>query len=70
MRKIYRKLSEDQIARGVIFSSSLSNSTVYDGETVHEVREDTLNKDKVIERLKDDKFFNNGPWKYNIIRTK
>ena len=56
MKKVYRKLTKDQIKRGVIFSSCLSGTkTQTEDGIMHEV-------------LKDDKFFNNSQWSYNIIR--
>lgn len=65
MRKKYLKLTEDQKARGVIFSSQLKGST-----TIHEVfkTDDPTEARKKIERLLDDKFFNNSPFKYNEVR--
>jgi len=67
MRKVYKKLTEDQKSRGVIFSSQLRPGTI-----IHEVTKDNLydcskgtNK---IELLKDDSFFNNSLFKYNEIR--
>lgn len=69
MRKIYRKLTKDQKERGVIFSSTLSKATTeLAGDTIHEVFATDKDKWITIERLKDDSFFNNSPWKYNIIR--
>lgn len=69
MRKIYRSLTADQKARGVIFSSTLSKATTeLAGDIIHEVFETDFDKWAKIERLKDDKFFNGSPWKYNIIR--
>ena len=69
MRKIYKKLTKDQINRGVIFSSCLS---VYKFETIedtiHEVLNTQKDKDEIIRRLKDDKFFKNSHFKFNIIR--
>ena len=44
-------------------------TTELDGDTIHEVFADDPNKYRKIENLKDDKFFNDSPWKYNIIRT-
>ena len=65
-----KKLKKEQIERGVIFSSTLSKTTTeLDGDTIHEVFADDPNKYRKIENLKDDKFFNDSPWKYNIIRT-
>lgn len=70
MIKVYKKLTADQKARGVIFSSCLSKCrSELIGDTIHEVKMDDPDKDETIRRLKDDKFFNGSPWKYNIIRT-
>ena len=72
MRKIYKRLTADQKERGVIFSSTLSRATTeLAGDTIHEVLEIDRDKYDIIERLKDDKFFNDNTcgWKYNIIRT-
>lgn len=63
MRKVYKDLTPDQKARGVIFSSELVG-----GGKVHEVLADDENKHKTIERLLDDKFFNSSSYKYNLIR--
>lgn len=69
MRKLYRKLTDDQKARGVIFSSTLSRfKNEQPNDYVHEVKEDTPDKNEVIRRLMDDSFFRNSPFKYNIIR--
>lgn len=71
MRKIYRELTEDQKARGVIFSSTLSRYTKeLSTDYMHEVFETDDDKWEQIDRLRDDKFFNNNTcgWKYNIIR--
>ena len=69
MRKIYRKLTKDQKERGVIFSSALSKATTeLAGDTIHEVFIDDPDKYETIANLKNDKFFNVSPWKYNIIR--
>ncbi len=70
MQKVYKKLTKDQKERGVIFSSCLSKSiTEIPSDTIHEVMKGDPNKDKVIQRLNDDRFFRDGPWKYNIIRS-
>lgn len=70
MRKIYRKLTKDQKERGIIFSSTLSRyTTELTTDTIHEVHKDDPDAYNKIQRLKDDKFFNNSPWKYNIIRS-
>jgi len=63
MKKKYLKLTKDQKERGVIFSSQLIPSNM-----IHEVKIDQDDKNEVIERLKDDKFFNNSHFLYNEIR--
>jgi len=63
MRKVYKDLTVEQKIRGVIFSSELVG-----GSSVHEVLETTENKEVVIARLLDDKFFNSSHYKYNLIR--
>lgn len=69
MKKIRKKLTQDQRARGVIFSSTLSyDTTEHIEDTRHEVFQDDADKYEKIERLLDDKFFNKSPWKYNIVR--
>ena len=69
MRKINKKLSKEQIERGVIFTSTLSRSTTESlDDTTHEVLDSDRDKSDQIRRLLDDSFFNNSPWKYNIIR--
>jgi hypothetical protein len=69
MRKVYKKLTEDQKKRNVIFSSCLS---VYNYETsdgiIHEVLNTDEDKNEQIRRLLDDKFFNSSHFKFNIIR--
>ena len=65
MRKKYLALTDDQKERGIIFSSQLRP-----GGTLHEVNKDDADKWEQIRRLKDDKFFNNRPYKYNEIRGK
>lgn len=69
MKKIYKKLTNEQKAKGVIFSSCLSvGRTELETDTIHEVLNTNENKELIIRRLKDDKFFNSSPWKFNIIR--
>lgn len=63
MRKVYKSLTDDQKARGVIFSSQLLG-----GGTIHEVFRDQYEGQKIIERLLDDKFFNGSHYKANEIR--
>ena len=72
MRKIYKQLTDDQRARGVIFSSTLSACTTeLANDTIHEVMESDSDKWECIDRLRDDRFFNGNTcgWKYNIIRN-
>lgn len=70
MRKIYKSLTEEQKSRGIIFSSTLSRyTTELTTDTMHEVHKDDPDKHRVISNLKDDSFFNDSPWKYNIIRS-
>lgn len=70
MRKIYRKLTKEQKERGVIFASTLSRHTFECADDLtHEVFATDPDKYDQIRRLKDDKFFDNSPWKYNIIRN-
>jgi hypothetical protein len=63
MKKKYKELTEEQKARGVIFSSELVG-----GGIVHEVLKDDEDKNVVIARLLNDRFFNDSPYKYNLIR--
>ena len=64
MTKKYLKLTKEQKERGVIFSSELIG-----GGQIHEVLGTDEDIEKTIERLKDDKFFNNSPYSYNEIRS-
>ena len=66
MKKVYKKLTEDQKARKIVFSSQLMPDN---DPTIHEVHENDPEKNKTIERLKNDSFFNNSPWAYNLIRS-
>jgi len=70
MQKLYRKLTKEQKDRGIIFTSTLSPHPTNDleGLTTHEVFVDDEDKYQRIARLKDDRFFNNSHYKYNIIR--
>jgi mannose/fructose-specific phosphotransferase system component IIA len=65
MKKKCSKLTEEQKSRGVIFSSELVG-----GGIVHEVLNTMTEKEqrRRITNLKDDKFFNNSSFKYNLIR--
>ena len=69
MKKIYKKLTEEQKKRGVIFSSCLSEYR-YEliEDTIHEVLKDDDDSNEEIKRLKDDKFFNGSHWNFNILR--
>jgi hypothetical protein len=70
VRKLYKKLTKEQINRGVIFSSTLSPYRFETKETnTHEVFKDDFDLNEHIKRLKDNKFFNESHFKYNIIRT-
>lgn len=64
MKKKYLKLTQDQKARGVVFSSQLKPGT-----TIHEVFATDKDKEEVIKRLLNDKFFNNSPFEVNEIRS-
>ena len=64
MTKKYLKLTDEQKSRGVIFSSQLQSGTI-----IHEVLATDEDRNEVIERLLNDKFFNNSPYKYNEIRN-
>jgi len=76
MKKIYKELTQEQLSRGVIFSSCLSESRNERKEdNIHEViskKIDNLteknNQEETIKRLLNDKFFDNSHFKYNIIR--
>jgi hypothetical protein len=69
VQKVYKKLSEDQKNRSVIFSSCLSPYRFETKDaTIHEVFSFDVEKHEKIERLKDDKFFNKSHFKFNIIR--
>jgi hypothetical protein len=71
MRTIKKKLSKEQIERGIIYTSTLStekNESLSD--TIHEIYEGDNYKNEKMRRLEDTKFFKNSPFKYNIVRTK
>ena len=63
MRKQYKKLTKEQIERKVIFSSQLLPNG-----NLHEVFITDEDKNQRIERLKDDRFFNESNFKINEIR--
>ena len=64
MKKLYRKLTQEQKDRGVIFSSQL-----LPGGIVHEVFDYCDDKEEYIKRLKSDRFFNPSHFTVNLIRT-
>ena len=69
MKKIYRKLLQEQRDRGVYFSSTLSKTKEEDGSSDrHEIMHGDPDAERRIALLKNDKFFEDSPWKYNIIR--
>jgi hypothetical protein len=69
VRKVYKKLTEEQKNRSVIFSSCLSRYRFETTEdTKHEVFSFDVDKHLKIARLKDDKFFNSSHFKFNVIR--
>ena len=63
MRKLYKRLTEEQKNKGVIFSSQLMPNGA-----LHEVFKKQEDKDITIDRLMNDRFFNKSPYKYNEIR--
>ena len=63
MRKVYKKLTQEEKQEGIIFSSQLIPS-----DTIHKVYKNDDDKDKTIDRLLDDSFFNNSHFKYNLIK--
>lgn len=69
VRKIYKKLTEEQKQKGVIFSSCLSvYRTEQKDDNIHEVLSCDVEKHEKIDRLTDDSFFNKSHFKFNIIR--
>ena len=66
MRKKYLKLTKEQKSRGVIFSSELKGGGLL--LRIHEVTKDSKDYQKTIEMLKDDSFFDESPFDYNLIR--
>ena len=73
MKKKYLKLTKEQKERGVIFSSALIQKGVYDIDiklheiTLEEWQENESKAREKMERLKNDKFFNDF-YQYNLIR--
>lgn len=69
MKKVYKKLTEEQIKRGVVFSSCLSEGrTEQQDDTKHEVFKNDSDRSEHINHLLNDKFFNSSHWNFNIIR--
>lgn len=69
VKKIYKKLTIEQKNKDIVFSSCLSVfKTEQLNDKIHEVFKNDPNKDIQIKRLKDDSFFNNSHFKFNIIR--
>lgn len=68
--KVYKKLTKEQKERGVIFSSTLSKyREEMENDRIHEVFKDDNERERHIELLLNDKFFNGlHIYKYNIIR--
>lgn len=69
MKKVYKKLTKEQIKRNVIFSSCLSKyRTEMLNDNIHEVLKSDEDVYGHMNRLLDDKFFNSSNWNFNIIR--
>lgn len=69
MKKVYKNLTDDQIKRGVVFSSCLSVArTEQENDTIHEVLKGQENANETINRLLNDSFFNKSPYNFNIVR--
>lgn len=74
MKKIYRKLTQEQKNKGVVFSSTLTYEDKNEDRedlTTHEVTRDMTPEEqsRKIKLLRDDSFFNSSPYKYNVIRS-
>ena len=75
MKKIYLPLLKEQKERNIYFSSTLSPYRFETTETTRheiswkELQEDSNQANEKERRLKDDKFFNNSHFNYNIIRS-
>ena len=71
IKKIYKNLTKEQKENGIIFTSTLSKyTTEQPGDLTHCVYANLERKEqeRIIKNLKDDSFFNDSPWNYNIIR--
>jgi len=62
---------EEQKKRGIVFSSCLSTQK-YEclNDTRHEIKNGDVDASVVEARLRNDRFFNNSHYKYNIIRSR
>jgi len=70
MKDIKKKLSKEQINKGIIFTSTLSKyRNEQEEDTVHSVYDNQEDKNEIITRLSDTTFFINSPYNFNIIRT-
>lgn len=70
MKDIKKKLSKEQINKGIIFTSTLSKyRNEQEEDTVHSVYDNQEDKNEIIARLSDTTFFINSPYNFNIIRT-
>ena len=84
IKKIYKYLTPEQKAKGIIFTSTLSEHTTEQStDTIHKVyriipelektdlhyyNKEMESNKRTIELLKDNRFFNKSNFKYNIIR--
>jgi hypothetical protein len=72
MRKVYKKLTDEQRKRGVCFSSTLSVCrTEQEGDIIHEIIGSyplSEEQKEEVGRLLDDSFFNSSNVRYNIVR--
>jgi len=75
MKKVFLNLTKDQKNRKVYFSSTLSTAKF---ETAYATRHEITSEEYITDwrkaetkeaRLRDDKFFNNPHYKFNIIRS-
>lgn len=79
MKKVYKKLTEEQIKRGVIFSSQLCpngslfevfkiDESLFKDKPTYELKRAIDENRETINRLLDDKFFNKSCFVFNEIR--
>lgn len=70
MKTLRKKLTQSQIAEGIIFTSTLSTArSEKEDDKVHLVFEDNPDKVERIYRLLDTSKFEKTHFKFNIIRT-